>query len=155
VAAVLERVVFVGGDVADRDAELEQVGLVALERAQPGLDVERLVGRELLADLPIGHRRSRTEQDHDEVEQALAAIAARARILGLGRALPGFHGLFLPLGRLHDHGARSSARAYKSKAGATAPRTRDLRPRFRYDVRMSSDGDDPPSGKPPDGPPST
>ena len=45
VAAVLERVVLVGRDVADRHAEIEQVRLVALERAQAGLDVERLVAR--------------------------------------------------------------------------------------------------------------
>ena len=78
VAAVLERVVLVGRDVADRHAEIEQVGLVALERAQPGLDVERLVRGELLADLAIRDRRARAQQDHHEIEQALAAIAARA-----------------------------------------------------------------------------
>ena len=47
VAAVLERVVLVGRDVADRYAEIEQVGLVALERAQTGLDVDGLVRGEL------------------------------------------------------------------------------------------------------------
>ncbi len=83
VAAVLERVVLVGRDVADRHAEIEEIGLVALERAQPGLDVERLVRGELLADVAIGDRRARAQEDHHEIEQALAAIAARAGVVEL------------------------------------------------------------------------
>ena len=92
VAAVLERVVLVGRDVADRHAELEQVRLVALERAQPGLDVERLVRRELLADVAVRHRRARAQQDHHEIEQALAAIAARAGVVALRPARACFDG---------------------------------------------------------------
>jgi hypothetical protein len=81
VAAVFERIVLVWSDVANRHAEIEEVGFVALEGAQPGLDVERLIRRELFANLAIRHRRTRAQQDHHEIEQALAAITARGRVV--------------------------------------------------------------------------
>jgi hypothetical protein len=84
VAAVFERVILVGRDVADRNAELEEVGLVALECAQAGFRVDRLVRDELLADLAVGHGRTRAEQDHHEIEQPLAAIAAPLTVATFG-----------------------------------------------------------------------
>ncbi len=126
VAALLERVVLVGRDVADRHAELEQIGLVALERAQAGLDVGGLVRVELLADVAERHRRARAQQQHHEIEQPLGAVDARRRRRRAGpcaAALASSSARALPRGRRHPGCWPRCGRArHVSRLDATRPR---------------------------------
>ena len=82
VDAVARLVLVEGVDVLgdERDAELAQLVLVALEHPLEGLGRRRAaVLRHELADLGLAHRPTRVEQHEDEVEQALGLDLGRAR----------------------------------------------------------------------------